>query len=110
MISIAESLNQFAADRARTLDDESKVEIHDVLDAAADFVAGLMPIHTFAKIGGIPSSTNGKPSPGYTRFMALMTTPTDDPRRAALLTAIDAVLSFQGVMLWERGIYERDAA
>lgn len=69
-------------------------DIEDVLDAAAEWQAGRLDLNTLLHLGTIPYQ--GRPSPRYSRFVAVATTSPSDPRRAALLAAIERVASTQG--------------
>lgn len=105
MTSIAETLDRIAADKFRALSDDDKADISDVLDAAQSWSEGAMPIEEFARIGFMDSITTGRVSSGYTRFVALVSTPKSDPRRAALLKAIDAVIVFEGYVFTTSGVW-----
>ncbi|MDQ3167320.1 MAG: hypothetical protein M3P94_01580, partial [Chloroflexota bacterium] len=43
-------------------------------------------------------------SPGYSRFVALVVTPLDDPRRADLLALIDSVIERSGYVPTDQGM------
>ena len=105
MIPLSDAVARMADAWYGRLSDADKVEFDDVLDAATEFCAHRLPIHEFARIGGIASQATGRPSPGYTRFLALMTAPPTDPRRAALRQAINAVLVFQGLVVTTAGVW-----
>ncbi len=99
MQSMTEILDRMADTRHQTLTDDDKAEIEDVLDAAQDYAGGRLPANAFAAIGGMLGPRNGRPCPEYTRFVALQSTPLNDPRRADLLRAIDDVLRLQGLVI-----------
>lgn len=78
----------------RTLTEEERESVEDVLFAAADWQAGELPITEAAKFGIVP--WNGRPSPWYTRFVAIRTTPKGDPRRIALIAMCEKLDKLQG--------------
>lgn len=106
MISLADALSRWTADRYERLGDDEKLQIDDVLEAAGEWSAKRLPIHEFSKIGGILS--NGKPSAGYTRMLAFVTTPRTDPRWDDLRRAINALLVFQGFVVTTAGVWSRE--
>jgi hypothetical protein len=94
-------------DGRRPYTEDELAEADDVLDAAVEWQAGNLPIRSFMQIGTLPPKTwthkagvfgggvevtcRGLDRPGYTRFVALVwAIKTHDPRRAALMAALDA--------------------
>jgi len=96
MIALSETLNRMAESWYQRLDDDDKAAAEDILDSAEHFTLGAMPIHEFGRL-----------SSGRMRFVTLLATPREDPRREPLLQAIDALLEFQGLILTPGGIRER---
>lgn len=80
------------------LTDTDRGEVEDILDAAAAWKAGSLPIHEFARLGQIVSPANQR-SAGYSRYVAFRTTPRSDFRYGALVAAIAAVKERQDVRL-----------
>lgn len=106
MILIADAIDRIAGDRYQRLSDAERIEIDDVLYAADDYVNGRMPLEVFASIGTIESPHTRKPSSGYTRYLAMLSTPIADPRRMALRKAIDGLLRLQGLVITTAGVFE----
>lgn len=81
----------------KALDPWEADSIQDVLDAAVEWQEGRLPLEVMKEIGAISYDTKfgrgPEPSPGYTRFLAVMMTTNEDPRRAALLAATDAIIA-----------------
>lgn len=94
MKPIAETLNRMAGDWYDRLTTEQHAEIEDILDAAEQFTLGALPIGAFCGL-----------STGRLRCLALISTPKEDPRRAPLLRAIDAVLLYQGFVITTCGVW-----
>ena len=105
MISVAEVIDRIAGTRHENLSDSDKIEVDDVLEAAAAWAAGQLPIHEFAKVGTIPSPYTGNPSGSYTRYVAMLSTPVTDARRHDLRRALDALLTFQGFIVTSQGVF-----
>lgn len=84
----------------RTLTPEEQEAVEEVLDAA-DY--GLADAATTGAL-----CWAGQPSPAYTRFVALAVTPTSDPRRAALETLRDKLISQSGFIRTEQGIFSAE--
>lgn len=85
----------------RELSEEERFEVELVLEAAADWEAGLLPWQDAAKVGEL--RRGNRPSPGYTRFVAVHVTPRNDPRRAALQALQEHLDTMQGLRVDERG-------
>lgn len=75
----------------RPLTPEEEDSVTDVLDAAAAWKAGTLPLTAAAAIGTI--TYRDHISPRYSRFVAIATTPVGDPRRAALLEMVELMVS-----------------
>lgn len=103
-----EILARIAADRHERLTDEQRVEVDDVLEAAAAYRRGELPLTEFANVGTIGRPVSGVPSAAYSRFVAVTSTPPSDERRADLLAAIDDLLAFQGFIVTKAGMFEPD--
>lgn len=87
----------------RTLTPDEQEAIEEVLDMATYWVANGGPTTTAAATGAL--CWNGKPSPGYTRFVALALTPKSDPRRADLERLRDRLISQSGYIRTEQGMF-----
>lgn len=96
----------------RELTEDERYAVEDVLDAARDWQNGTLPLGAFAGIATLPAwRSDGKgryDSTGYVRFLALLTAAPDDPRRSALLRAIDALVAQQDGQRTTRGFFTRD--
>lgn len=93
-----------------SLDPWARDNIEDVLDAAAEWANGALPLPEFARIGTITYWRHGveMPSPGYTRWLAVVTAAANDPRRGHLLNAIEALLRARpDLRVDESGIWSR---
>lgn len=82
----------------RELTDDDRGCIEDVLDAAAAWAAGAMPFYDAASIGGIQT-------PAYTRMLAVMTTPKDDPRWRNLMDLLEVLIRSQGYRICRQGVF-----
>lgn len=105
-VSVAETLDRIAGSRFDTLSDADKIEVDDVLEAAAAWASGALPIWELANVGTMLSPVTGKPSSAYTRYSAVLATPVIDPRRGELLRAIDALINAQGMVITSFGIFD----
>lgn len=85
---------------------EDWTDVADVLDAAAEWNAGRLPLEAFAKVGTMLSPFTGRPSAQYTRYVAARVTIADKPRLAPLLRALDALVRFNGYVILASGVYE----
>lgn len=91
----------------RALTPEESAEINDVLDAAAEWAAGRLPWQTAAQVGTILS--DGRPSAGYSRFLARFTCSPSDPRRRHLIALQDYLDAAQGLQITDKGtLTQRD--
>lgn len=81
----------------RILTPDEQAQVDAVLDAAA-------MEHPDADTTG-SLLWDGKPSPAYTRFVAVRVTPKSDPRRAALLTLINRLITESGYVRTEQGVF-----
>jgi len=106
-MSVAEVIDRIAGTRYDRLDIEERQDVDDVLEAALAWSDGGLPIHEFARVGTIPRPAGGLPSAGYTRSVAMLSTPISDPRRMALRRAIDTLLRFQGLEITRHGVFDK---
>lgn len=83
-------------------------DVADVLDAAAEWSAGRLPLESFAAVGTMLSPFTGRPSAQYTRYVAARVTIADKARLAPLLRALDHLLLFQGQTITSHGVFDRD--
>ena len=104
MPSVAEVMTEIAQRQWDNLAPWDHECVNDVLEAASEWEAGSLPLPEFAKIGAITSPT-GFVSPAYSRYVAVISTQPDDPRRTALLRAIDRLLIYEGLHLTKHGIF-----
>ncbi len=94
MESISRSLDAMAESWMGRMDDSQKLEIEVILDGAKAFVLEEIEIYQFGRL-----------SSAKARTMALLSTPKEDPRREALLLAIDALLDVQGFVFTQSGLW-----
>lgn len=83
-------------------------DISDVLDAAAEWDAGRLPLEVFAHTGTMARPAGGLPSAAYTRHVAVRVTSPDDPRWRSLMRALDALADFAGYIKTQHGTFSRD--
>lgn len=110
MIAAATALwNALPEQARRDLTAEDHASIADVLDAAADWRAGKLPWWEAAAVGVIPydAGTGARPSPGFTRTVALLRTDRGDPRRAALRALLDELVRQSGAVVTTHGVFTR---
>jgi len=91
------------AEGRRALEPWEADSLEDVLDAAAAWDAGQLDLNTAAKTGVI--EYEGRPSPRYSRFIALTITPRDDPRWHALDRLICTIVGKQ-MIVTTQGVYD----
>lgn len=93
----------------RQLEPWEQDTLADCLDAAAAWQAGELDLNTAAHVGAIeyqgPDDDRPHPSPRYSRFLAITTTPRDDPRWAALDALIRTIVRKQ-MIVTTQGVYE----
>jgi hypothetical protein len=89
----------------RELTADEAYEVDLALEAAADWEAGLLPAHEAAKVGAM--ARGNRPSPAYTRFVAVQVTPRSDPRRAALQALQQHLDQLQGLTVTPTGTLTR---
>jgi len=98
-------------DGRRPLSAEERVVVDDVLDAAAEWRAGRLPLEAFAAIGRLPHwDSRGRrvEGAGYARFVALLMAEPSDQRRAALIAAIDALVRADThAVVTRQGVFDR---
>lgn len=97
----------YVASVVREITPEDRKEIEGVLDAASDCALGLLPLEAFAKVGTMLTPL-GRVSAAYTRHVAVVATPAADPRRKALLRAIDDLLRLSGLRFTNFGCFDCD--
>ena len=90
----------------RELTIEERAAVDDVLDAAAAWAAGALPL-TEALHVGYAVSPAGHESPAWSRYLAVRTTSSGDPRRRDLLRLIDAALTLRGLVVTGVGVIGR---
>ncbi len=86
----------------RELSPDEVADVEDILDAAAEWQAGRLPLGELMRIGSLTHGT--RPSPGYSRFTALYTTSKSDTRRAALMAAIEELIRRDGWVSTGQGL------
>lgn len=95
----------------RDLTDDEQGAVADILDAAAEWAAGRLPLHALSEVGKLPAwNAAGRrcESAGYGRALALMSTPPSDPRWPALRDAIEELVRRQEVVVTTQGVFERE--
>lgn len=108
MIGVAEAVKGTVVKRELTRDEKDAVA--DILDAAAEWRRGALPLDAFALVGKLPAwNAAGRrcESAGYGRALALMATPQSDPRWRALRAAIEALVRRQDVVVTRQGVFDR---
>lgn len=94
--------------RPREVTEEQALAAEDVLDAAAEWDAGRLPLDLAKGVGGAVNLRTGLDSPGWTRALAeAYTRGTDDPRRGALLRMLDAILAHPNRVVTRQGVFHR---
>lgn len=89
----------------RALTPDEQLDVNDCLDAAEDWAAGHLPWQAAANVGTI--FCNGRPSSGYSRFLASMLTPKSDPRRRCLEALGTHLDTQQGLRVTARGTFSQ---
>jgi hypothetical protein len=87
-------------------DPDIAADCADILDAAAEWMAGTLPLDALMRLGTIEDH-HGRPSPRYSRWVAMCTAERSDPRRRALLAALDRVVAAQ-VIVTRQGVLTPD--
>ncbi len=82
-----------------------RLDVNYVLDAASDWQAGRLPWQAAANVGTI--LCNGRPSSGYSRFIAVQLTPKSDPRRRCLEALGTHLDTQQGLRVTPRGTFSQ---
>jgi len=90
----------------RDLTPEEQATIEDVLDAAQAFADGDVPFYEAASIGTL-TDWKGIVSPSYTRYVALVRTPKNDPRTKALRQLLDTLVEAEGWVVTRQGVFGR---
>lgn len=85
-------------------DPDIAADCADILDAAQEWQAGRMDLNALLHLGTIEDH-HGRPSPKYSRWVAMCTAERSDPRRRALLAALDRVVAAQ-VVITKQGVFE----
>lgn len=75
----------------RVLDPWELQDLRDVIEAAAEWAAGRLPLGEFARIGHI--EWQGRPSAAYTRYLALTTVGPHSAAGQLLRRAIEALVA-----------------
>jgi hypothetical protein len=78
-------------------DPDIAADCEDILDASLAWMNGDLPLTELMRLGTIEDH-HGRPSPRYSRWVAMCTAERSDPRRRALLAALDRVVAAQGVI------------
>ena len=86
---------------ARVLTPDEQDAVADVLDAAHEWQAGRMPWQVAASIGAWHDS------PSRTRFLAITTTPSTDPRWHALKALLDVLVDASGYVRCRQGVFSK---
>ncbi len=103
---VAEYATTFLPDSGkRALNPDEAADVNDVLDAAQDWDAGKLPWQAAANVGTI--LCNGRPSSGYSRFIAFLLTPKTDPRRRCLDALGTHLDTQQGLRVTPRGTFSQ---
>ena len=91
-------MDRVAADLlpTRALTDAERDSIQDILDGAYAWSRGEMPISAVMQLGIV--EYDGRPSPAYSRWVAIGKTPHSDPRWQALHDMIDLVVRKQFIV------------
>ncbi len=89
----------------RALTQDEAADVNDVLDAAHDWDAGTLPWQAAANVGTI--ICEGRPSSGYSRFIAFLLTPKTDPRRRCLEALGTHLDTQQGLRVTPRGTFSQ---
>jgi hypothetical protein len=89
---------------AESLSFEDRVEIEDVLDAAAAWKRGEIPWTAAAGLGRM-LDWRGQPNEAYTRYVAYRVTPRSDPRLADLDELIEVIIRAQGFVITRQGVF-----
>lgn len=93
----------------RALDDWERDTIGDTLDAAQAWADGELDLNTAAHCGVLeyqgPNDPAPHPSPRYSRFIAITTTPRTDPRWPALDRLVRTIVARQMIVTIQ-GVYE----
>lgn len=85
----------------RVLTPDERADVEDVLEAAAEWHAGRLPLPAAAAVG-----TYGD-SPAHARFLATTTTPREDARWHDLQAMLTALVKAQGYELTRQGCFSR---
>jgi hypothetical protein len=112
VITAAEALASLLPDEGkRPLSADEVQACDDILEAAAEWRAGRLPLWEFERVGALPAwEPDGRgrfESVGYGRFLALLTVAKNDPRREALMAAIDALVDGRPGYLSRQGFIGR---
>jgi len=89
----------------RDLTPDEQLDVNDCLDAAEDWAAGNLPWEAAANVGTI--LCEGRPSSGYSRFIAVQLTPKSDPRRRCLEALGTHLDTQQGLQVTPRGTFSQ---
>jgi hypothetical protein len=89
----------------RDLTPDEQLDVNDCLDAAQDWQAGNLPWEAAANVGTI--LCEGRPSSGYSRFIAVQLTPKSDPQRRCLEALGTHLDTQQGLQVTPRGTFSQ---
>lgn len=107
MESLAHAIQTAFANRDWTPEERQAME--DVLDAAAEWRAGRLPLKEAARFGEIADRSGVTCTAARTQYRAMLATPLEDPRRPALRALLDTLVARQpGVVLTSKGVFDRD--
>lgn len=89
----------------RPIPPEWAFDIEDVLDAAEAWQAGRLTLSVAANIGTV--AYRDQPSPRYTRYLAIIHTALDDPRRPALMAMLERIVRANHTVT-KQGMFTRE--
>jgi hypothetical protein len=87
-------------------DPDIAADCEDILDASLAWMNGELPLTELMRLGTIEDH-HGRPTPRYSRWVAMCTAERSDPRRRALLAALDRVVAAQ-VVITRQGVLTND--
>lgn len=92
------ALNAVAAKFLNAVDtDDEKVAFEDILDAAAEWADGRLPLLEFEQVGEMPGDRGPRNRRRHLRFRAWFTAANDDPRKFDLMSAVNALVETEGL-------------
>lgn len=99
-------MGDLAARQRDRLSAADRQDVEDVLDAAAAWAGGDLPMGEFIRVGTLVIPGTGRVSPGYSRYMAMICADPGDVRRDALRGAVDRIILHGGLQITRHGIFE----